>query len=215
MPLPKTTPPARRSVTAAGEVGPGLRNIRRRVTLACPRGVGSNVRPLAIDVEAMYRRYGPMVLRRCRQILGDGPQASDAMQDVFVQIVRRRDVLDDRASSSLLYRTATNVCLNRLRSARRKPMTPDTDSIAQIAAAGAQLDRTGARAMLARLFGGEPESTATIAMLHLHDGLTLEQTAREVGMSVSGVRKRLRKLRATLSTLEPDTPPNTRPEARP
>ena len=38
-------------------------------------------------------------------------------------------------------------------------------------------------------------------MLHLHDGLTLEQTAREVGMSVSGVRKRLRKLKASLGSL--------------
>lgn len=156
---------------------------------------------MAVDVEAMYRRYGPMVLRRCQQILKDPQQATDAMQDVFVQIVRRRDRLDDRASSSLLYRTATNVCLNRLRSQRRKPAEPASDAIGRIAAAGAELDRGEARALLRRLFGGEPESTATIAMLHLHDGLTLEETAREVGMSVSGVRKRLRKLKASLSDL--------------
>jgi DNA-directed RNA polymerase specialized sigma24 family protein len=31
------------------------------------------------------------------------------------------------------------------------------------------------------------------------DGLTLEQVAEETGMSVSGVRKRLRKLRETLA----------------
>ncbi len=158
----------------------------------------------------MYRRYGPMVLRRCRQILGDPQQANDAMQDVFVQIVRRREQLDDRASSSLLYRTATNVCLNRLRSARRKPLHPGEDAIARLAAAGAEVDRGEARAVLQRLFGGEPESTATIAMLHLHDGLTLEQTAQEVGMSVSGVRKRLRKLKATLGELTAETT-----EARP
>ena len=47
-----------------------------------------------------------------------------------------------------------------------------------------------------------PRSTGTIAVLHLHDGLTLEQTADAVGMSVSGVRKRLRKLRAALVELE-------------
>jgi RNA polymerase sigma-70 factor (ECF subfamily) len=34
-----------------------------------------------------------------------------------------------------------------------------------------------------------------IAVLHLVDGLSLEETARETGMSVSGVRKRLRQLR--------------------
>ena len=48
----------------------------------------------------------------------------------------------------------------------------------------------------------EPDSTGTIAVLHLHDGLTLEQTAEAVGMSVSGVRKRLRKLKVALADLE-------------
>lgn len=124
------------------------------------------------------------------------------MQDVFVQIVRHRDRLDERASSSLLYRTATNVCLNRLRTRRRKPSEPATETIVRLAAAGEEIDRGEARALLRRLFGGEPESTATIAMLHLHDGLTLEETAAEVGMSVSGVRKRLRKLKAALGSLE-------------
>ncbi len=136
------------------------------------------------------------------------------MQDVFVQIVRRREQLDDRASSSLLYRTATNVCLNRLRSRRRKPLEPATETIARLAAAGAEVDRGEARALLQRLFRSEPESTATIAMLHLHDGLTLEETAQEVGMSVSGVRKRLRKLRATLTDLQAEAA-DARPEARP
>ena len=157
---------------------------------------------MAIDVEALYRRYGPMVLRRCRKILSDPEQAEDAMHDVFVQIVRRENTLDDRACSSLLYRTATNVCLNRLRTHRRKPLSPDSDLVQRIAEAGQEVERGEARSLLSRLFATEPGSTATIAMLHLHDGLTLEETAREVDMSVSGVRKRLRKLRAQLEQLE-------------
>jgi RNA polymerase sigma-70 factor (ECF subfamily) len=39
-------------------------------------------------------------------------------------------------------------------------------------------------------------------VLHYVDGLTLEQVAREVGLSVSGVRKRLRGLRRTLAAME-------------
>jgi RNA polymerase sigma-70 factor (ECF subfamily) len=38
--------------------------------------------------------------------------------------------------------------------------------------------------------------------LHYVDGMTLEQVANEVSMSVSGVRKRLRGLRASLQELE-------------
>lgn len=161
---------------------------------------------VALDVSSLYRRYGPMVLRRCRSMLKDEEEALDAMQDVFVQIVRRAERLDDRGCSSLLYTTATRICLNRMRSSRRKPRDPASDTLMQIADAGATVDQNEARSLLGRLFRDEPESTATIAALHLHDGMTLEQTAEAVGMSVSGVRKRLRKLKSTLGALEASAP---------
>jgi RNA polymerase sigma-70 factor (ECF subfamily) len=41
-----------------------------------------------------------------------------------------------------------------------------------------------------------------MATLHYLDGWTLEEVAREVGLSVSGVRKRLRSLRGELEALE-------------
>ena len=51
------------------------------------------------------------------------------------------------------------------------------------------------RDALQRVFAGERESTRTIATLRHVEGLSLEDTAREVGMSISGVRKRLDGLR--------------------
>jgi len=59
-----------------------------------------------------------------------------------------------------------------------------------------------ARRVLKRLFGLHEESTRPMAVLHLLDGMTLEEVAAEVGMSVSGVRKRLRGLRKSLIELE-------------
>lgn len=143
-----------------------------------------------------------MVLRRCRQLLRDEPTARDAMHDVFVQILSRADALDDRAPSSLLFRIATNVCLNRLRTTRRRPEDGDPDLLADIAAQTDTAARSAARGVLDRLFHNEPDSTALIAVLHLHDKMTLDEVAAEVGMSVSGVRKRLDKLRTKLHTLE-------------
>ncbi|HEX4621951.1 MAG TPA: sigma factor, partial [Myxococcaceae bacterium] len=43
---------------------------------------------MPIDVEAAYRQYGPMVVRRCRKLLQDEAAAVDAMHDVFVQLIR-------------------------------------------------------------------------------------------------------------------------------
>lgn len=156
---------------------------------------------MALDIEDLYRRFGPMVLRRCRRLLGDSDAADDAMHDVFVELCRRHDTLVDAGLSSLMYRTATNVCLNRLRSRRRRPSEPATELLSQIADLQPTEGRLAARSLLDRVLGREPESSATIAVLHLHDGLTLEQTAEIVGLSVSGVRKRLRRIQAALGQL--------------
>jgi len=151
-----------------------------------------------IDVDALYRRYGPMVLRRCRRLLGAEDRALDAMQETFVQVLRRAHRLDAEAPSSLLYQVATRVCLNLLRTSRRRPETPDGALLETIAAAPSE---PGVRSMLDKIFAREPDSTRVIAVLHWVDGLTLEETAAEVGMSVSGVRKRLRTLRAHVGPL--------------
>jgi RNA polymerase sigma-70 factor (ECF subfamily) len=143
-----------------------------------------------------------MVLRRCRQLLSDEPEAVDAMQDTFVQLLRHRDRLTDDAPSSLLYRMATNTCLNRIRSSGRRPETPDGDLLQRIANLDEPEPRLLARLRLGRLFERELSSTRQIAALHLLDGMTLEEVAREVGLSVSGVRKRLRGLRRRLTDLE-------------
>jgi RNA polymerase sigma-70 factor, ECF subfamily len=162
-------------------------------------------RPLAtvtIDPYTYYCAYGPMVLRRCRKLLGDEHTARDAMHDVFVQVLSRADQLADQAPSSLLFRIATNVCLNRIRSRRRRPEDADPELLTEIAVETDPAARSAARAALDALFRHEPDDTALIAVLHLHDRMTLEEVAAEVGMSVSGVRKRLARLRTKLHALE-------------
>jgi RNA polymerase sigma-70 factor (ECF subfamily) len=155
-----------------------------------------------IDVEEAYRQYGPLVLRRCRRLLRDEAQALDAMQDVFVEVLRRRDTLEGVGAGFFL-RVATNVALNRLRWSRRHPESPDDELLLGIAAGAPDGEsRTSARGFLGRIFGREQESTLAIAVMVYVDRMTLEEVAQEIGLSVSGVRKRLRTLRARLPALE-------------
>ncbi len=156
---------------------------------------------MTIDVEATYERYGPMVLRRCRALLRDEERAVDAMHDTFVRLLRNRRRLEDRGLASLLYRIATNVCLNHIRTRKRRPENPDEALLLELATLDSSEDRSLAQQVLGRLFADEVASTRTIAVLHLVDGMTLEEVAREVGLSVSGVRKRLRKLKSTARAL--------------
>lgn len=153
------------------------------------------------DIELLYETYGPMVIRRCRSLLGNEEEAADAAQEVFVRLLERADSLDLRGPSSLLYRMATNHCLNRIRASSRRPEVPNSELIVQIASLSDDGDRVEMRSVLDRIFRRKKESTRLIAVLHWVEGMTLEEVAEEVDMSVSGVRKRLRQLKSRLSPL--------------
>ncbi|MFL5305952.1 MAG: RNA polymerase sigma factor [Polyangia bacterium] len=166
---------------------------------------------MALDVEGLYLRYGPAVLRRCRSILRDPGAAEDVAQEVFVSALRFEARLRDEAPGALLLRIATNLSLNRLRGERRRPEDADPDVALRIARAGddgaSAESRAVARNLLARLFRPDDPlaaSTQTLAFMHLVDGMTLDEVAREARLSVSGVRKRLRTLRGRLAELQED-----------
>lgn len=154
-----------------------------------------------MSVEELYEKYGPMVLRRCRHLLEDEEEAMDVTQDVFVKLLQDGTPRKIEHPSSFLFVTATNMCLNKIRARKRRGETGDA-LLYDIAVMSGTEDRMGARSVLERLFNKHQESSRTIATLHFVDGMTLEETAREVGMSVSGVRKRLAMLRETLTRIE-------------
>ena len=150
---------------------------------------------MKINVEQFYTKYGPMVLRRCRALLKNEELALDAMQEVFVKVLQKSDVLDDRAPSSLLYTIATNICLNELRKNRGRFVNDGNEMLEMIAGSENHEEVVLTGHFLEQLFANEKETTKTMAVLHYVDGYTLEQTATMMEMSVSGVRKRLRGLR--------------------
>ena len=150
---------------------------------------------MAINIEALYTQYGPMVLRRCRTLLKDENRALDAMQEVFVKVLEKKNVLDATAPSSLLYTIATNHCLNCIRDDKRRNVSFISESIDDVRD-GSDLEHNVLDSILLdTIFEAEEVSTKTMAILHYVDRLTLEETAACMHMSVSGIRKRLRRLR--------------------
>lgn len=150
---------------------------------------------MAIDVDTLYRTYGPMVLRRCRAMLKDEDAALDAMQETFVLLLRKQESLTDEAPSSMLYTFATNVCLNQLRRRKKSPALLEPEILETRAADTGTQSGVEDQHFLDRLFSAEPASTRKIAYLHYQEKRTLRETADRVGLSVSGVRRRLRLLR--------------------
>ncbi len=160
----------------------------------------------SFNLDELYKTYGPMVLRRCQSILKDKDIALDIMQNVFLTVARKREQIDMKYPSSFLYRIATNLSLNYIRDNKRLVQEAsrgqDDEFLVRVATIESGEKRSAAKLLLDKLFGNTLETTKMIAMLHYRDGFTLEETAQEVGMSVSGVRKRLRNLRSELKQLE-------------
>lgn len=142
----------------------------------------------SIDVEAYYRQFAPMVYRRCLFLVKSEEVALDVMQDVFVQILRFQDRLRHQGPSSLLYTVATRLSLNHLRRKRWEALPEDLGSGERTE------DLVLGNLLLDGIFRNEKPDTRVIAVYHFVDGMTLEETAKMAGLSVSGVRKRLKKL---------------------
>lgn len=149
----------------------------------------------SLDADALYRRYGSMVLRRCRRMLHNEEAAADAMQETFVRVLRHRDELTVAYPSSLLYRIATNVCLNLLRDSRRRP-TVSAEPLLPLLEGRERLEDNVLDAFVVeQVFAGARQGTREAAEMLFVEGRTLAETAREVDLSISGVRKRIRTLR--------------------
>jgi RNA polymerase sigma-70 factor (ECF subfamily) len=146
---------------------------------------------MALDIEAFYEKYMPMVFRRCRQMLKNEEDALDAMQDVFVKLLNRSHSLHGQFPSSLLYTIATNTCLNLLRRKRRHgELNVDTEHLSLISN-DRGYDEVEAKLLIEAILKTESESNRAIYYMYHVDGMTLQAVGNAVGMSISGVKKRL------------------------
>ena len=144
-----------------------------------------------IDVELYYNKYGPMVFRRCMQLLRAEDDALDAMQDVFVNLLKQSKRLKGDYPSSLLYTMATNTCLNRFYTRKRQRENLVSEEQVEAVFLDNGYEKVNARLLIEDIFRTESEVSRVICFMHHVDGMTLEEIGNTVGLSISGVRKRL------------------------
>jgi RNA polymerase sigma-70 factor, ECF subfamily len=151
--------------------------------------------PTDVQVERLYREYGPLIHRRCRRILRDEDLAWDATHEVFARAIKNWDgFTGDSTRLTWLSRIATNHCLNEIRnrSGRRAKLEQRREE-APGAGTGPADQRTlevldVVRAVMQDM---DPE-LQKLAVLYWFDEMTQAEIAQEVGLSVPTVRKRLR-----------------------
>ena len=152
---------------------------------------------MSIDIAAWYEKYGPMVIRRCRSILGSNEDVMDAVHDVFVKLLSNEPRLHNSFPSSLLYTIATNVCLNRLRKSKwEKPEDFSAEGDARLLCIDDGFSQVEAEILLEDILKDESEMNRALSFMYYADGMTLKELGEASGLSISGVRKRLEAFRS-------------------
>jgi RNA polymerase sigma-70 factor (ECF subfamily) len=133
-----------------------------------------------------------MVFRRCKALLRNEEDALDAAQDVFVKLIKAKKTIHGQFPSSLLYTIATNTCLNRIRwkKGHRESSQEDLGE-ALLSAHDRGFEHIEAKMILDAILETESESTRALCFMYHVDGMTLKEIGETLGLSISGVRKRL------------------------
>jgi len=131
-------------------------------------------------------------------MLRDEQAAFDACQEVFVKLLIHQNELEDRYPSSLLYRIATNHCLNLIRKKRLEGHPVPLPSIETISGRPLLDTEASLRTLLEPILKEQKEDIRNMAYLYFIDGWSLQKIADDLHMSIAGVHKRLKKLRRNL-----------------
>lgn len=146
------------------------------------------------EIRALYGRYAPVLLARCRRILGDDEEARDVVQDTFARVIRHHDSFRAEASPfTWMVRISTNLCLNRLRDHRGRTQKAEQHRELLVgegftrpdAGRGAEAER------VRRLLEEEDDETRALIVYLYFDDMTRQEAAALVGISQPTLRKRV------------------------
>jgi RNA polymerase sigma-70 factor (ECF subfamily) len=157
--------------------------------------------------EAIYRAHAGRLYSVACRMLGNAADAEDLLQEIFLAAHRKLESFrGESALGTWLYRLATNLCLDHLRSraARTGQLTQTIDDEPALADAGSRrlADQTVARMDIERALVQLPEGCRAAFVLHDVQGLEHREVAEVLGIaegtSKSQVHKARLKLRAIL-----------------
>lgn len=182
------------------------------------------------DFDQAFTALRGELLAHCYRMLGSWDDAEDAVQDAYLRGYRGWDHFERRASiRTWLYRIATNVCLNVARDRARRALPSGIGTPGAYGDDGGEIlhpDRwlqpfpgDGHDLRLALIAGMQTLSATQRAVLLLRDVLDFPavEVAEMLDISISAVKSRLQRARASLGAASPkpdDVVEPTDPEAR-
>jgi RNA polymerase sigma-70 factor (ECF subfamily) len=135
-------------------------------------------------------------------MLKNEQSAYDAMHEVFLKVVSKKNRLTGEYPSALLYRMATNVCLNRIRNEKKHSLNEYLNILQNTSFFENQESETSARNLLEYILDREKETPRKIAVMYFVNGMTIKEIAETMRLSISGVHKNLDKIRRRIKERE-------------
>jgi RNA polymerase sigma-70 factor, ECF subfamily len=185
------------------------------LSAVAPTLLPSGPRPLPAEAtRLLYERHSGRIFGYCLSLLGSREEAEDAVQTTFMNAQRGLDRgVVPQFELAWLFKIARNVCYNRSESCsrrRRVESVHDLDSLQEVLATP---ERTATLSIgeLTRAVGAIPERQRRALLLREFQGMSYEEIAGELGVSVAAVETLLfRARRSVADQLEQTSVPHRR-----
>jgi RNA polymerase sigma-70 factor, ECF subfamily len=161
--------------------------------------------------EALVLRHQTSVLNFIYRFIGDRTQAKDLSQDVFLRIWQAAKSYEGKAKfTTWVYRIASNLCFNELKSARRRKwfhffqfgeegeQTIEENVSDDLPSAEDLLLTRERSRQITDALQGLPENQRMAIILKRYDDLSYEEIAHVLGCSVPAVESLLVRAKGTL-----------------
>jgi RNA polymerase sigma-70 factor, ECF subfamily len=161
--------------------------------------------------EILVNRHQTSVLNLIYRFIGDRTRAKDLAQEVFIRVWQAAKTYKPEAKfTTWIYRIATNVCFNELKSARRKKwfsfnrsdeggehIFEETLADNALSAEDLVLEKERSR-QISDALQSLPENQRMALVLKRYDDLSYREIAQIIGCSVSAVESLLVRAKRTL-----------------
>lgn len=145
----------------------------------------------------LYQRFAPLVHARARRVLGSGSDADDVVQEVFMRLMQAPPAHDELGP--WLYRTSTNLCLDRVRHGARRDEDWERDVAAAVSAAGPRPvdELIGTHELCRKLLARVAPRVQAVVVLTTFDELSRDEVAELLGISRKTVTADLEQFHTT------------------
>lgn len=153
---------------------------------------------MTTTVELIWENFASHLRSFIRGRVRDHAAAEDILQEVFVKIQRKLPTLRaGERTEAWVWRITRNTIIDHFRRARAGEPLPT--EIAAVAEEGAEVPDLGP--CVRRFVGELPPSYREALVLTEWKGLTQEQLAKQLGLSISGAKSRVHRARRQLKEL--------------